>query len=436
MIGGANAGLPFGSIKNEELQGTASQISFDPLALLAILHSPRAAASAARFHHQNDLELYRWPHTMMVGGALPPFKLLVDHLLSQTQSLHPAIEMYKADTGTLDIVSNLGFSTLPVSYSNIWLSDLLAFRPSSSPMNDILIVDLESISGTKNPAINPRMQRMLLDLIGATTSALLLVGVAFSVLVGDLWSATLFGTYLIHALVSAAVSFRCMINTTDQRGRRVRTDATVRYAVHQRAAGGKGIFRGRQDTLETWCRTSWAFRRTAINDALHWLWMLTGTLSAATSVICMVNMAGYLQLAYLGTLIISSVGEILATQLVRRIQHTAIHYGESHVLTGNEFWSRAVVRAALEVEDRFALAELPWMEVGLFPDYRVFRNLCGLLPELRRSPRTKTADELVQELCAAAEVKHRPLAQRIAREIVDAQNAAMGRSTQVPAKVP
>lgn len=57
------ASLPLGGLDEGNLQGTSTKISFDPLALLAILHNPRAAASAARLYGQSYLGVFRWPHT-------------------------------------------------------------------------------------------------------------------------------------------------------------------------------------------------------------------------------------------------------------------------------------------------------------------------------------------------------------------------------------
>ncbi|KAK1091247.1 hypothetical protein LTR48_006686 [Friedmanniomyces endolithicus] len=135
------------------------------------------------------------------------------------------------------------------------------------------------------------------------------------------------------------MSLTRMITTTDVFGRRVREDATIRYAVYQRTAGGKVVFKGRQDTLETWARSTTTFRRSPMRNALHWTWTITGALSAIASVICMVNMAGYLQLAYLGTLLLSSLGEIFATQLIRHIQRSFVHY-DANALTHEDILSR------------------------------------------------------------------------------------------------
>ncbi|TKA78627.1 hypothetical protein B0A55_02673 [Friedmanniomyces simplex] len=361
---------------------------------------------------------------------------IIEDCAYESRSIHPAVEMLKADIGALEVRSNIGFSSLPRSYSNTWLSDQLAFRPSSVPTNDILVVHLRTIQGHRvladpsDPArgteyLNPRLQGLALDLIGLTTALLLVVGLVFSVLLGDLWSTVLFVTYFFHALASLAVSVTSMMSTTDVYGGRVREDATLRYAIHQRVAGGKVVFKGRQDTLETWARMSWAFRRSPVRDTLHWSWTLTGTLSAAASVVCMVNMAGYLQLAYLGTLLLSSLGEIFATQLVRSVQRTSVHYGEVCLQGDNQYWSRAVIRSALDTDDRFSLADLPWMEFGMFPEQRLWRNLCDVLQVSKTDLNALTHEAIVARLSDGVANEKVYLSQRLASEIAEARTVAM-----------
>jgi len=215
-----------------------------------------------------------------------------------------------------------------------------------------------------------------------------------------------------------------MITTTDVFGRRVREDATIRYAVYQRTAGGKVVFKGRQDTLETWARSTTTFRRSPMRNALHWTWTITGALSAIASVICMVNMAGYLQLAYLGTLLLSSLGEIFATQLIRHIQRSFVHYGEVCLLGDNTYWSRAVIRSALHTNERFSLADLPWMEFGLFPEQKLWHNLCDTLRFLKTDANALTHEDILSRLSDGVANEKWYLAQRLAGEIADARTVA------------
>ena len=418
--------LPLGNIGEGSLQTTSTNFSFDPLALLAVLHNPRAAASAARLYDQHDSMTFRWPHLMMIGGALPPFKLLVDHLVSQSRSVHPAIEMHKADTGRLDVRSDIAFASLPVLHSNTWLFDQLYFQPSSFPNNDILIVHLESIHGRRVQGVSTSTAKLLLATINITNILMLTAGLVLSVLTGDMWSTVLFFTYLLHAVASIAVSLRAMIMTTPVV---VREDATPRFAVYARPNGGKVIFKGRQDALETWARTAWTFSKGSVNDSIHWVWMLTGSASAAASVICMVNMAGYFQLAYLATLVFSSLGEILVTQTVRHIQQTAIHYGDTVLVKDSEFWTKSVIRASLGTIPEFSLAGLPWMAFELFPDQvSLFHNLCTLLPQLREQPALRTKAHIMRELGANGANTRVALLDRLTAEILEVEMPAGGKS--------
>jgi hypothetical protein len=145
--------------------------------------------------------------------------------------------------------------------------------------------------------------------------------------------------------------------------------------------------------------------------------MSTGSLSAAASVICMVNMAGSLQLAYLGTLILSSFGELLVNRLVRQIQNTAIYYGSSYFIGDSEHWSRSIIRSALETDDKFCLADLPWCGFSLLPDIPVFRNLCAVLSELKKSGAGMTDAEIEMKLKDGVERRQLGLVSRFADEI-------------------
>lgn len=373
---------------------------------------------------------------VMVGGTLPPFKLLVDHLSSQWSSIHPIVEMYKADVEMLDVRSNFSFSELPVSRSNIWLMDLLSFQPSTRPLNDIMIIYIDSIYGSrklKDPAsstnmdksnlVVPRSERITLDAIGFITTLMLCVGLACSILMGDLWASVLFFFYSFHSLTSAAVSFVPMISTSDSFGRNVSKDSTTRFAVYSRASGGKVVFVGQQDALESWARTTWTYQKTSTKNLLHWCWMITGSLAAAASVICMVNMAGALQLAYLGTLVISSFGDLLVTRLVRKIQSIAIHYGDCYMVGDSDYWSQSIIRAGLETEERFCLASLPWCEFGLVPDTPLFRNLGVVLEELRAPGGASLSEADVEsKLSDGVSGRHRHLAHRFAVEIQAARD--------------
>lgn len=424
------AALPWGNVTAGSLQTTQASFSFDPLALLAVLHNLRADASAARLYHQHHADVYRWKHTMMVGGALPPFKLLIDHLASQKKSIHPTMELFKADTGRLDVKSNIGFSSLPISHGNMWLADLLDFQPSAQPQNDILIVHLDSIHGEfvavkddlEAKSADSQRARIYLNTIDGLIPCLLTTGVVCSALTGDMWAVVLFSAYLLHCLASITVSFCDMVSTRGVEGRQIQEDSSIHFAVYTRRGGGKVIFKGRKDTLETWARMTWTYQARTLNNAVHWIWMVTGSLSAAASVVCMVNMAGHLQLAYLAVLAISSACEIVITRIVRHVQRVAIHHGDARNIFANDKWSQAVIRSALEVDDRWSLDELPWLEFGFFPDRPAFRNLCALLPKLRTGVVPSEKSVIQSEMSKGIMDPHETsLAKRMVVEIAEVQ---------------
>ena len=84
------AKLPLGGIQDGNLQQTSSTFSFDPLALLAVLHNARASASAARLYGQNNLGVFRWPHTSMYSDSYP-YLIPPGHHFSRPLVTHLAI---------------------------------------------------------------------------------------------------------------------------------------------------------------------------------------------------------------------------------------------------------------------------------------------------------------------------------------------------------
>ncbi|KAK5742117.1 hypothetical protein LTS12_024361 [Elasticomyces elasticus] len=136
-------------------------------------------------------------------------------------------------------------------------------------------------------------------------------------------------------------------------------------------------------------------------------------------------MAGYLQLAYLGMLLLSSLGEVLATQLVRSVQGTAVHYGTVRPLTGNRYWSKAVIRSALSIDEKLSLAALPWMDLGMFPNQQVWHNLCNVLSLPRTELDLLKADAIVNKLCPSKNATDAELniPRRLADEIIEARKA-------------
>jgi hypothetical protein len=109
-----------------QLENT-TRVTFDPLAVAAVLHNPRADVSAARLYTQYDLPSFTWPHTMMMGGTLTPVKMLVEHLTATYSSVHPALSLCARNVQKLEIKSDMIFKELPLSFCNIWLNDALPF---------------------------------------------------------------------------------------------------------------------------------------------------------------------------------------------------------------------------------------------------------------------------------------------------------------------
>ncbi|KAK6400865.1 hypothetical protein LTR95_019256, partial [Oleoguttula sp. CCFEE 5521] len=196
----------------------------------------------------------------MIGGVLAPFKMLVNHVVSQQKSIHPATEMCKAGIGVLAVKNDISFSELPVSGGNFWLADVLGFQPSRYPQNDLVIVHLEDIQGVARPPKVPskiekwktekasvRFEIICLSVISLLAGLLLLTGTVLSILQGDIWSSVLFLSYTSHWTASLSVSFAPMVRTKDILDRRIKEDPTRRHAIYQRPEGGKVIFVARQD---------------------------------------------------------------------------------------------------------------------------------------------------------------------------------------------
>ena len=192
--------LPFtDSISIANLRGFDS-ITFDPLGVAAILGNPRADLSAARLYVQSHRQTFRWPHTTMIGGALTPVSTLVSHL-AQTDSIHPAVTMCTRDEKSISIISNTVFRDLRVNVSNIWLRDVLNFKPSRVPVqslistrnivgragNDFAIASVNNVFGQSDDSASDdpesdrresklrnysvRWRRIVIDLMGLLTDS-------------------------------------------------------------------------------------------------------------------------------------------------------------------------------------------------------------------------------------------------------------------------
>ncbi|KAF3928393.1 hypothetical protein AA313_de0201422 [Arthrobotrys entomopaga] len=374
----AQAKLPFPDGDPSAQLKSDNEVTFDPLAVAAILYNPRADLSAAKLYLQLDRDVYKWPHTMMIGGTLPPMNTLVAHLSTGITSIHPAITMCQNDVKLIPVRSDMIFKELPINTSNYRINDLVEFRSSQRPGNDFMVVNVDDMN---KPADFKRIRawpgRVALGFIGLLTGLLLLAGVAFGVLTADIWAATLFFFYGTHWVASTCVAYTEMVRT-DVKGV-IYADASTRYAVYQRPEGGTVVFKGQKETLEKWARGTLEFNKTAFANFVHWFWMLSGTMAAVASVACMVNMRGYMQLGFLGVLLYSSLAEILATQLSRSLQ-TKFKGTITHSLVDdNLFRTTGIIRATIEVPYNCRLKGLNWLELELLPNWPIYEEMQTLL---------------------------------------------------------
>ena len=278
LLPSASAKIPFNSaFKSAALKKQGSDVTFDPLGVIAILYNPRAAASAARLYTQPDIKDFRWPHMLQIGAALSPLAMLVRHLTQDYKSVHPAVDMCKDSMDNLTVTSNIVqlalFDSLPLNMSNQWLTDLLSFQPSKIAGNDFVIVDIHSISGTgaysgqDSPNV-PKTREIrrrvficggLIRSFEGVMGTALAAGVVFGVLLADIWAIVLFISYLWHWIASTLLSFQPMVIPDPYLT--VRESEKIEYAVYERPSGGSVIFKGRRDVLEQWARTNWVFAK-------------------------------------------------------------------------------------------------------------------------------------------------------------------------------
>ena len=246
----------------------------------------------------------------------------------------------------------------------------------------------------------------------------------FSLLNGDIWGVTLFFLYLLHWFASTLISFTCLVRPTCPD---IRRDNTIKFLVHERAAdiGGTVIFKGKQHEIETWARTTLQFRQDVLADVLHWLWVMTGTLAAISSIACMVNMTGAFQLVFLAVLFYSSIAELVITQTARFIEREyrkSARLGTFTVLTENETRTYAIIRATLGVGDKCSLQGLDWIGLNLLPPTPVFTCFQKLLGDLGSTGSTDVEPALdrFKDDCKSGGTlppKDADLVERIRREV-------------------
>ncbi|GAD91873.1 conserved hypothetical protein [Paecilomyces variotii No. 5] len=420
--------LPFStSNPHAELEDT-NQITFDPLAVAAVLHNPRADLSAAKLYTQYDRDSFTWPHTMMMGGTLTPVKMLVEHLTATYASVHPALSLCTRNIQKLEIKSNIIFRELPLSFCNIWLNDALSFRSSDRPGNDFMIVYIDDILARRKPPTSDIWaRRLVLQLISLLTGFILVVGVVFGVLTADIWAVTLFFLYTMHWLASALISRTSLVKVHMDT---IKPDPTPTYAIYERPSGGNIVFKGRYDALERWGRMTWEYRTSPINDLMHWFWVISGTLAAISSVACMVNMRGYMQLAFLGVLAYASLAEILATRLAGSLQYLVQGSGKTCEVKNNNTRTQGIIRATVEVDPEFRLTGLDWVKLAGLPNLKIFREMIVLLGRINdvQSRSTSELDHKFLEdiekefsiFYQSLEHPDHPLANRIVSEVRDA----------------
>jgi hypothetical protein len=393
----ASASLPFNSKITQPVLKHSNEVTFDPLGVAAILYNPRAETSAARLYTQPDRAIFRWPHTTMIGATLTPLSVLVDYLTSKFSSIDPAVSMCLKDRINLPVRSTMVFPDLPISLSNAWMRDILAFKPSRCPENDFAVAEVDdffvqpNLGTPSNTNTNTSTAPLTaLDLLALLCGLLILTGLALSIITGDIWASTLFLIYTFHWLASTLISFNPLVKLQENK---IVPDSSTQYCVYQRPEGGTVVFKGRKDTLERWARMTWIFDPRPQNRFLHWFWTITGTLGAVVSVACMVNMAAYLQLGFLGVLGYSSLAEIMATQVARKLQARArgrglrtatagekVGYGEPTFVCDNRTRTMGIIRATLKC----GLDGQMWFDLGLLPqDNLVFKRMVDLLDRLR-----------------------------------------------------
>ncbi|KXG51762.1 uncharacterized protein PGRI_091550 [Penicillium griseofulvum] len=373
----------------------------------------------------------------MIGGTLPPMQMLVERLNATMKWIHPSIKLCAQDTTMLPVRSDVSgnvFRQLPLNLSNAWLTDIISFQTSKQPGNDFVVVCVNSMyqpSAERQKKLQDSghlswiLGKWTLDLICLINGAMLMTGMVCGILTADLWAFTLFFLYSSHWFASVLISFTSMvkIHKPDQ----IKDDMRDRYAVYERDEGGTVIFKGPQKELEEWARSTWEYDRTWVKDSLHWFWTLTGTFSGISSVACMVNMKGALQLAFLGVLVYSSLAEIGATRIARHLQTKAHGDIFADPVLNNKTRSLAIIRATLQITPECRLQGLNWVKMGLLPPMSVFEKMQELLKAISDIDQTKeNLRDKVKEECEKFLNNVDPSEHMLAKRIVDEVMDTMG----------
>ncbi|KAL4915626.1 hypothetical protein BDW62DRAFT_122587 [Aspergillus aurantiobrunneus] len=395
----AEAKYPFSSEGPKATLKDDTSVSFDPLGVAAVLGNPRADASAAKLYVQFDQDIFHWPHTSMVGGTLPAMKMMVEYVTSglPSKSLSAPIKMCAKYITMIPVRSDFVFRELPLDFSNVWLTSLISFRSGKlNPGNDFMVVYIDEIAKSphevcemskaqrtrllQDPGLGWWMAgRLMLYVLILVNGAMILTAMLIGILAADIWAFTLFFLYGSHWIASAFITFLPMVQVSTPP---IDQDETPRYAAYERPEGGTVIFKGPKKNMEAWARTTWKFEPSWVQTTLHWAFMTTGALAAFSSIACMVNMHGYLQLAFLAVLVYATVAEIVATKISRWLQTKARGDVRHALLTNKEKRTESIIDATLAIQPICRLEGFDWIAMGLLPDMPAFSAMQPALAQI------------------------------------------------------
>ncbi|KAL3483442.1 hypothetical protein BJX62DRAFT_220303 [Aspergillus germanicus] len=369
---------------------------------------------------------------MMFGATLIPLKVLVAHLDPGSQHIHPAVaSLCLEQTTQLSIVSDTRLPQLSLDVSNSWLRDAMDFKASLHAMNDIMVVNVPQAHPERSDSLVEKRNRHRLVLgIMSFLTGLMFTGVVIAaILVLDVWAMALYFFYGMHWLAGVGIS---IVLPLYQSKDRIMPDQSLRSAIIERPMGGQIILRGTQETFEAWARSNWAFRNSLLNNCLHWLWISAGALAAIGSVACMVNMRGYMQLAFLGLLLCSSLAEIVASRFHNQLD-IEVFNASTCLLLESTTRIQGIIRATVEVDAAFRLQGVSWIDLGLLPRLGTLERMLSLLAEVNsfqgmveageetvptQGPVHHTSiEQAFQEFTEGEDGSHQTLANRILQDV-------------------
>lgn len=385
----AEAKYPFSSDGPKATLKNDTSVSFDPLGVAAVLGNPRAAASAAKLYVQFDKDTFHWPHMSMIGGTLPAMQMLVEYVTSglPSKSLSAPIKMCAKYITMIPVRSDFVFRELPLDFSNVWLNNLISFRSGGiNPGNDFMVVHIDQVARTPREvgdmarekrhklSLDPGLgwwmfARLALYLLILANGGMILAAMLIGILAADVWAFTLFFLYGSHWIASALITFMPMVRVSTPA---IDQEETPRYAAYERPEGGTVIFKGAKKNMEAWARTTWKYEPNLIQSTLHWAFMVTGALAAFSSIACMVNMHGYMQLAFLAVLVYATIAEIVATKVSRWLQTKAKGDVPHALLTNKEKRTESIIYATLAITPVCRLEGFDWITMGLLPNMPAF----------------------------------------------------------------